>query len=98
MTEGNRESQARVRLTISGKVQGVFFRVATLEEASSLGLTGWVRNCPDGSVEVVAEGRRKQIEDLVSWCRHGPPRAEVHNFGIQWEDYKVEFDSFRISR
>ncbi|MFQ5848994.1 MAG: acylphosphatase [Candidatus Binatia bacterium] len=98
MKEGNPEGQGRARLTIEGRVQGVFFRVSTLEEAIRLGLTGWVRNCPDGSVEVVVEGRTKKVEDLVRWCGHGPPGAQVHNVRVQWEDYKGEFEIFRIRR
>ena len=73
------KDKIRVRLKIEGRVQGVFFRAATLEQAGRLGLKGWVRNCPDGSVEVVAEGERKKIEELVSWCHHGPPGAHVHH-------------------
>ncbi len=96
MKEKEREDQARVHLTIEGQVQGVFFRYSTVEEAVRLRLRGWVRNCPDGSVEVVAEGQRKKIEYLISWCHHGPPGARVHNVRIQWEDYRGEFENFRI--
>lgn len=92
------EDKARVRLRVEGRVQGVFFRASTMEEAIRLGLKGWVRNCPDGSVEAVAEGARKKIDDLVNWCRHGPPGARVENVLVQWEDYKGEFQGFRISR
>ena len=63
-----------------------------------LGLKGWVRNCPDGSVEAVAEGEKKKIAELVEWCRQGPPGARVHNVAVQWEDYKKEFPDFRIRR
>jgi len=98
MKEKEREDQARVHLTIEGRVQGVFFRYSTVEEAVGLRLKGKVRNCPDGSVEVVAEGPRQNIEDLIHWCRHGPPGAHVHNVRIQWEDYKGEFETFRITR
>ena len=90
--------RARVRLRIDGRVQGVFFRTSTLEEATRLGLTGWVRNCPDGSVEVVAEGERKKIDDLVGWCHHGPPGARVNNVQLQWQEYQSEFRDFRIKR
>ncbi len=98
MKEKEREDQARVHLTIEGRVQGVFFRYSTVEEAVGLRLKGKVRNCPDGSVEVVAEGPRQNIEDLIRWCRHGPLGAHVHNVRIQWEDYKGEFETFRITR
>ena len=92
----NSEDSVRVHLIIEGQVQGVFFRASTREQASRLGLKGWVRNCPDGSVEVVAEGRRKAVDDLVRWCRRGPPGAQVHNVQLQWEDLKDEFQGFRI--
>ncbi len=98
MKEEDREDQSRVRLRIEGRVQGVFFRYSAVEEAVRLRLSGWVRNCSDGSVEVVAEGHKKNIEELIRWCHHGPPGAHVHNVRIQWEDYKGEFDTFRITR
>jgi len=98
MKEKEREDQARVHLTIEGRVQGVFFRYSAVEEAVGLRLKGKVRNCPDGSVEVVAEGPRQNIEDLIRWCHHGPPGAHVLNVRIQWEDYKGEFENFRITR
>lgn len=98
MKEKEREVQARVHLIIEGRVQGVFFRYSTLQEAVRLRVKGWVRNCPDGSVEVLAEGPREKIENLISWCRHGPPGAHVYNTRIQWEDYRGEFETFRITR
>ncbi len=98
MKEEERKDLARVHLTIVGRVQGVFFRYSAVEEAVRLRLKGWVRNCPDGSVEVVAEGPRQNIEELIRWCRHGPPGAQVHNVRIQWEDYRGEFENFRIKR
>lgn len=94
----NDAEKTRVHLRIDGRVQGVFFRASTMDQAMRLGLKGWVRNCPDGSVEVVAEGERKKINDLVGWCRQGPPGARVHNVAVQWEDYKKEFPDFRIRR
>ena len=88
---------ARVHLKVHGRVQGVYFRASTVEEARRLRLTGWVMNCPDSSVEVVAEGEREQLEKLISWCRSGPPgaRREVH---AEWEAPKEEFQSFFIKR
>lgn len=94
----NAEDKVRVHLRIDGRVQGVFFRASTVEQAGRLGLKGWVRNCPDGSVEVVAEGMRKKIETFVSWCHHGPPGAHVHDVRLQWEDFKDDFKDFRITR
>ena len=67
----------RVQLRIRGRVQGVFFRASALDEARALGLTGWVRNRSDGSVEAVAEGEETRVERFVTWCHAGPPGARV---------------------
>ncbi len=85
-------------MIIEGSVQGVFFRASTVEQASRLGLAGWVRNCLDGSVEIIAEGERAAVEKLVRWCRQGPPGAYVHNVRLEWEDHRDEFHEFRIKR
>ena len=66
-----------VRLLISGRVQGVWFRASTREVATNLGLRGWVRNRPDGRVEVTAQGPDSQVESLIEWCREGPPGSQV---------------------
>jgi len=71
------ESTSRLHLRIHGRVQGVFFRASTQEEASRLGLCGWVRNRGDGTVEVVAEGGIEAIRELEAWCQNGPPMASV---------------------
>jgi len=68
----------RWRLTVSGRVQGVGYRQATLGEAQLLGLGGWVRNCPDGTVQIEAEGPVVQLNDLRLWCERGPVAAQVH--------------------
>lgn len=94
----NAEDMVRVRLRIEGMVQGVFFRASAFEQATRLGVKGWVRNCPDGSVEAVAEGARRKIDDLINWCRHGPPGAQVENVLVQWEGFQDEFGDFRIRR
>ena len=67
----------RVRLRISGRVQGVYYRGATMAEAHRLGVSGWVRNLPDGSVEALLEGVPEAVRTLISWCRVGPPGAVV---------------------
>ena len=92
------EENTRVHLLIEGRVQGVFFRASAQAEASRLGLTGWVRNRPDGVVEIVAEGERKKIDDWIAWCRHGPRGAEVRNVRIQWQEFSGEYSAFRITR
>jgi acylphosphatase len=63
---------SRARVRIRGRVQGVFFRAEASERARSLGLAGWVRNCPDGSVEAVFEGEDERVASMVDWCRRGP--------------------------
>ena len=68
----------RWRLTVSGRVQGVGYRQATLREAQALELGGWVRNAPDGTVEIEAEGPQQRLNDLRLWCEHGPVAAQVH--------------------
>lgn len=66
-----------IRCIISGRVQGVFFRDSTRTEAARLGVTGWVRNCRDGTVEVVAGGEQKAVDTLRGWLAKGPPHARV---------------------
>jgi acylphosphatase len=88
--------KARAHVFVSGRVQGVFFRDHTRRWASSLGLTGWVRNIPDGRVEVLAEGEKDSIEGLVSRLRLGPPLARVEDVAVAWEEYSGEFPDFRV--
>lgn len=89
--------KARVHLLVSGRVQGVFFRDHTRRWASSLGLTGWVRNVPDGRVEASVEGDKDKIEVLVHKLKEGPPMARVDEVEVRWEDYLDEFSEFRIT-
>ena len=70
---------------MSGRVQGVWFRGATQEEARRRGAVGWVRNCRDGSVEAVFEGAPEAVDALVAWCRRGPPAARVENVELHEE-------------
>jgi acylphosphatase len=65
------------RLWISGRVQGVWYRESMRLEAERLGITGWVKNLPDGRVEAVISGRAEQLEKLIAWSRRGPPMARV---------------------
>lgn len=76
--------KAAARLLISGRVQGVFYRASTQDEAQALKLSGWVRNLPAGQVEVLAEGPREKIEALVAWCKKGPPMARVSSVDVKW--------------
>ncbi len=88
--------QTRVHLIITGKVQGICFRAYTEQEAIRLGLKGWVKNCPDGSVEIIAEGEEKKVEELIRWCQHGPSRAQVTEVKIKKEKFENEFFDFQI--
>jgi acylphosphatase len=91
-------SNARIQLIVNGRVQGVYFRASTVQQARRLGLTGWVMNRPDGAVEVVAEGRSDRLEELVAWCRQGPPGACIDEVDLQRQDFRGEFSEFRIRR
>jgi acylphosphatase len=67
----------RVRVVVSGRVQGVFFRASCAEQARRRSLGGWVRNLPDGRVEAVFEGEERQVDGMIEWCRRGPTGARV---------------------
>ncbi len=86
----------RVHLFVSGRVQGVFFRAHTRDLAQRLGLSGFVRNLPDGRVEVVAEGPEEKLQELIQFCHHGPPLAHVTNVEIHWEEPTGEFRGFSV--
>ncbi|ADV64765.1 acylphosphatase [Desulfurococcus mucosus] len=86
----------RARIRVRGLVQGVFFRATMKEVADQLGVSGWVRNLPDGSVEAVVEGERQRVEELIKWAHRGPPAARVEAVEVEWEPYKGEFKGFKI--
>lgn len=86
----------RVHIHVSGRVQGVFYRSNTRRRALGLGLTGWVRNIPDGRVEAIVEGEEEQIEKLIDWCRRGPPSAAVTGLEFRRKPPTGEFDTFRV--
>ncbi len=89
-------TEQRMRLIIIGYVQGVFFRAHAETEAKKHGLKGWVRNKADGSVEVVAEGERKNLDRLKEWCSQGPPSARVTDMKVNFEPPTGEFKTFSI--
>ena len=72
-----------ISITVTGKVQGVFYRQSTKEKALELGITGIVKNLPDGSVQIMASGTNDQLNQLVAWCKQGPPRAVVTNVQVE---------------
>jgi acylphosphatase len=87
---------SRVHVVISGKVQGVWFRATTKQKAEQLSLTGWVRNTYDGNVEAVFEGEENSVQEMLDWCRHGPPLSKVENVEVKNESPTNGFDSFSI--
>lgn len=91
-------ASARLHLVVSGLVQGVFYRQSTADAAAALGLRGWVRNLPDGRVEVLAEGERGALEALLAACRRGPPAARVAGVEVAWEAPRGELGPFTVRR
>jgi acylphosphatase len=90
------QDRARLHVVVSGIVQGVSFRYYTARQAESLGVAGWVANRWDGSVEVVAEGPRADLQALLDWLGHGPPSATVIGVETDWEEATGEYTSFRV--
>jgi acylphosphatase len=86
----------RVNLTIRGHVQGVFFRASTRQQAQRLGLTGFVRNLNDGSVNAIAEGELENIDLFISWCKLGPSAARVKEVIVKNEPVTISESDFSI--
>ncbi len=91
------EKQVRAHVIISGRVQGVFFRVETQRAAERFGVLGWVRNRPDGTVEAVFEGERAAVDAILTWCKDGPDHAVVDNVELNWQSYTGEYKRFDIT-
>jgi len=89
-------SQAAVHLLISGRVQGVGFRFYAQDVAEELGLGGWVRNRPDGSVEAYAEGPRQDVEAWIAKLRQGPPLSRVESLQPQWQQPEGSTGTFTV--
>lgn len=87
----------RLHVLIEGDVQGVGFRFAAQREAAALGLTGWVRNLPDGRVEAEFEGPRDALEAIRSWCDYGPRAARVKRVTETWSSGPARYNSFWIA-
>jgi acylphosphatase len=98
MEEGllDRGDPLRLTATVSGRVQGVSFRYYTLMEARRLKVGGWVRNEPGGTVRVVGEGPRADLEKLLEFLRRGPRAARVGKVEVGWSPASLEFDSFEV--
>ena len=89
--------KSSVHIVVSGMVQGVGFRYFIHHHARQLGLTGWVRNLPNGDVEIQAEGSREFVESLVTYARRGPRLAVVSNVRVEWKEPSNQLTSFEIS-
>jgi len=85
-----------VHVKVSGKVQGVWFRASTKQEAEKNGINGWVKNTSDGCVEAVFQGNEQKIMDLIDWCYRGPPLSAVEHVDVKEIDTKEEYESFSM--
>jgi acylphosphatase len=85
-----------VRVIITGKVQGVFFRMETQRAAQRFRVNGWVRNKRDGTVEALFEGEPKNVDDIIDWCEGGPPMASVTDIQIHQISYSGKYVDFNV--
>ena len=90
--------QKRIHLVVRGRVQGVYFRATAQREARQHGLSGWVKNRGDGSVEIVAEGEEDDVKDFLNWAHAGPSTARVDAVDVRWRSYTGEDTDVRITR
>lgn len=85
-----------LKMVITGRVQGVYFRANTQKQAIKLNLNGYVRNLPDGAVEVVAQGEANAVQQLLSWCHRGPLLAKVESVSVQTQAPHHRYAAFEI--
>ncbi|MGQ9475909.1 MAG: acylphosphatase [Actinomycetota bacterium] len=90
-------TKARAHVWVSGRVQGVYYRSYAQDAARRLGVKGWIRNNRDGRVEAVFEGDKEAVGKMVEWCWKGSPSSRVTDVEVAWEDYRGEFEDFRIT-
>ncbi len=88
--------KVRAHVKVEGRVQGVCFRSYTKKVAEDNNVTGWVGNMPDGSVEMVLEGEKKDVKKVIDWAYEGPSYAKVTNVVVNWEGYRGEFNGFKV--
>ena len=86
----------RIHLLIIGKVQNVSYRINAKRKAEEFDLAGWVKNTPDGRVEILAEGKKENLEKMIDWCHNGSDYAIVSEVKIEWVESEEKFDKFRI--
>ena len=89
--------KARAHVIVEGRVQGVCFRHYTQATAFRLGLKGWVRNRPDGTVEALFEGDKGKVNEMIQWCHRGPSAADVKNVHVTWEKVAGDYDDFSVT-
>ena len=87
---------SRVHVFVSGRVQGVAYRYFVERRAAEIPVTGWVRNLRDGRVEIMAEGEKAYLEGFLGVLRQGPRMANVDDLDILWEEYRGDYEDFRI--
>ena len=92
----NFSTMKQATIKITGKVQGVFYRAHAQKKAEALGLTGYARNLPDGSVEVVVQGDEAAIKSFVEWCRQGSPSAKVENVEVKYDKIPKVYEGFSV--
>ncbi len=90
------DDHERARVRISGRVQGVFFRDSTRQKAEELGLSGYVKNAPNGDVEALFEGPPEGVEEMLRWCEQGPPDASVENVDVDREPAGGDLTGFEV--
>lgn len=93
----NSDKKIRAHAVITGRVQGIFFRMETKRAADRAGVLGWVRNKINGNVEALFEGDEGSVKSMLEWCRKGPQFACVKGVDVEFEDYKGEFKEFEIT-
>jgi acylphosphatase len=86
----------RAHVTVTGRVQGVFYRTSTMEKARDMGVSGWVRNLRDGRVEAVFEGEPGSVKEMVAWCRIGPPGSSVKDVQVSWGEQPENLKDFKV--
>ena len=96
MASAANDDRERARVRVSGDVQGVFFRDSTRDKATQLGLAGWVKNLPDGSVEALFEGPSERVREMVRWCEEGPSHAEVESVDVEYEETGEDLGGFEV--
>jgi acylphosphatase len=92
----NSQIKIRVHIVVKGKVQGVYFRQNAQRVCKDYGVTGWVLNVDDGSVEAILEGDKNSVEDAIRWFKTGPPNAWVKKIELSYDNYSGEFNDFKI--